>query len=75
MYKGGNMDYRKLPKGNEIISTLGIGGEYLEGLPTGEVVDIIDYAIENGVNIVDVFMPGADVRSNIGIALEGRREI
>lgn len=27
------MDHRKLPRGNEKISTLGIGGEYLEGLP------------------------------------------
>jgi uncharacterized protein len=68
------MDYRKLPRGNERISTLGIGGEYLEGLSTKEVVGIIDHAMENGVNIVDVFMPGPDVRDNIGIALEGRRE-
>jgi predicted aldo/keto reductase-like oxidoreductase len=67
------MEFRSLPRGNERISTLGLGGEYLEGLPAKEVVDIVDYAIENGVNIVDVFMPGADVRSNIGIALEGRR--
>lgn len=68
------MDYRKLPRGNEKISTLGIGGEYLEGVPTKEVVNIIDHAIENGVNIIDIFMPGPDVRSNIGIALEGRRD-
>lgn len=68
------MDYRKLPRGNERISTLGLGGEYLEGVSTKEVVDIIDHAIENGVNIIDVFMPGPDVRSNIGIALEGRRD-
>lgn len=68
------MDFRKLPRGNEKISTLGIGGEYLEGVPTKEVVDIIDHAIENEINIIDVFMPGPDVRSNIGIALEGRRD-
>lgn len=68
------MEYRKLPHGSEKISTLGIGGEYLEGLKTKEVVDILDYAILNGVNIIDCFMPGPDVRSNIGIALEGRRD-
>lgn len=68
------MDYRKLPRGNEKVSTLGIGGEYLVGLSTKEVVGIFDYAMEQGVNIVDVFMPGPDVRDNIGIALEGRRK-
>lgn len=68
------MDYRKLPRGNEMISTLGLGGEYLQGVATKTVVDIIDYAINNGVNIIDVYMPGPDVRDNIGIALEGRRD-
>jgi predicted aldo/keto reductase-like oxidoreductase len=68
------MDYRKLPRGNEEISTLGLGGEYLEGVQTRDVVDIVSHAIENGINILDVFMPGPEVRSNIGIALEGRRD-
>lgn len=68
------MEYRKLPRGNENISTLGLGGEYLQGLPARSVVEIIDYAIKNGVNIIDAYMPGPDVRDSIGIALEGRRD-
>lgn len=68
------MDYRKLPRGEEKVSTLGIGGEYLVNLPTQEVVDIVDYAINHGINILDLFMPGHEIRSSLGIALEGRRE-
>lgn len=68
------MEYRKFPRGDENISTLGIGGEYLEGLSTSVVVDIVDYAISQGINILDVFMPGPNVRDNLGIALKGRRE-
>jgi predicted aldo/keto reductase-like oxidoreductase len=30
--------------------------------------------MENGVNIIDIFMPGPEVRDNIGIALEGSRD-
>ena len=68
------MDYRKLPRGEEQISTLGLGGEGLAGLPAQEVVEIFDHAMQNGVNILDIFMPEPEVRTNIGLALQGRRE-
>ncbi len=68
------MEYRKLPRGEERISTLGLGGEYLIGLPLQETVEIFDLAMANGVNILDIYMPEPEVRSNIGTALQGRRE-
>jgi uncharacterized protein len=67
------MDYRKLPHGQERLSTLGIGGEYLIGMPTQAVVQIFDHAMRNGVNMLDVYMPEPEVRDAIGIALQGRR--
>lgn len=51
------MEYRKLPRGEERISTLGLGNDYMVGLSTKEVVKIFDYAIENGVNIIDYAQP------------------
>jgi predicted aldo/keto reductase-like oxidoreductase len=68
------MEYRKLPRGEERISTLGLGGERLIGLSAKEVVEIFDHAMANGVNILDIYMPEPEVRSNIGLALQGRRE-
>ncbi len=44
------------------------------GLPTKEVVGIFDLAMGMGVNIVDIYMPDPRIRSDIGIALSGRRE-
>jgi len=68
------MEYRKLPRGEEEISTLGLGGEHLIGMSPDEVMAIFDFAMANGVNMLDIYMPEPEVRSNIGRALQGRRE-
>ncbi len=68
------MEFRKLPRGQESLSTLGLGGEYLIGLSTQEIVELFDLAMANGVNILDLYMPEPEVRNNIGLALQGRRE-
>lgn len=39
-----------------------------------EVKSIVDTAINNGINFLDIFMAEANVRSNIGNALAGRRK-
>ncbi|MEG2017596.1 MAG: aldo/keto reductase [Clostridium sp.] len=68
------MEYRNLGRTNLKASIIGLGGEWLNGLTTEEVKNILDVAIDNGINILDVFMPQAEVRTNIGLALNGRRE-
>ena len=68
------MEFRKLPRGQESLSTLGLGGEYLIGLSTQEIVELFDLAMANGVNILDLYTPEPEVRNNIGLALQGRRE-
>lgn len=68
------MIYRKLGRTNLDVSVIGLGGEWLNGLSREEVKQIIDISMENGINLIDVFMPQAEVRSNIGHALKGRRE-
>ena len=68
------MIYSKLGRTNLDASVIGLGGEWLNGLSASEVKEIMDVAIENGINVLDVFMPQAEVRTNIGLALKGRRE-
>jgi predicted aldo/keto reductase-like oxidoreductase len=46
----------------------------LDGKPYETVDEVIGAAMEHGVNIMDLFMPGETVRSNIGRALKGKRD-
>jgi predicted aldo/keto reductase-like oxidoreductase len=56
------------------VSVVGLGAEHLDEKPYDIVEETIHAAIDNGVNIIDVFMPGEEVRKNIGKALAGRRD-
>ena len=67
------MNYRKLGRTNLFVSEIGLGCEHLEGKDYDLVKSVIDAAIEKGINIFDIFMPEPVVRTNIGKALEGRR--
>jgi uncharacterized protein len=66
--------YRKLGKTGMSVSEVGFGGEHLEKMEYEQVKPVIDAVIDAGINIIDVFMPEPNVRTNIGKALAGRRE-
>ncbi len=68
------MKYRALGKTGMQVSEIGLGGEWLERHNTEEVRAVIDCCEEQGINILDCWMSEPTVRSNIGVALEGRRE-
>lgn len=68
------MIYRKIGRTGLDVSVVGLGGEWLNGLSAPEVKEIFDIALDRGVNLLDVFMPQPEVRTNIGLALKGRRE-
>lgn len=68
------MQYRRLGKTNLMVSEIGFGGEWLERHNYEECKAVIDCADELGINILDVWMPEPNVRSNIGKALAGRRD-
>ncbi len=55
-------------------SVIGLGGEHLDNRPREAADEVIGAAIDSGINIMDVFMPGREVRENIGAALKGRRD-
>lgn len=68
------MDYRTYKLGNEKFSEIGFGSERLEDASLEETVKMFDYAMEHGVNVLDMYLPNPVVRDHVGIALEGRRD-
>ncbi len=68
------MKYRELGKTGLKVSEIGLGGEWLERHNTKEVQEIIDACEKEGINILDCWMSEPNVRSNIGLAIKGRRE-
>lgn len=55
-------------------SVIGLGSEHLDNNTYAIADEVIGAALDRGINIMDLFMPGAEVRANIGRALTGRRE-
>lgn len=67
------MIYRNIGSTGMSASVIGLGAEHLDGRPYEDAQLVIDAALEQGINIIDVFMPGTPVRENIAKALRGRR--
>ncbi len=68
------MEYRKLGRTGMTVSEISLGCEHLQGKDYDTVKTVIDAALAAGINFMDVFMSEPKVRTNIGKALEGRRE-
>ncbi|MBQ2957439.1 MAG: aldo/keto reductase [Clostridia bacterium] len=68
------MNYRRLGKTGLMISEIGLGGEWLERHTPEECRKIIEHCEKRGINILDCWMSEPKVRSNIGAAIQGRRE-
>lgn len=68
------MEYRDLGKTGMKSSIIGLGAEHLDGKDYAVVKETIDAAMEHNINMMDVFMPGSDIRQKIGKAIKGNRE-
>ncbi|MGI6153304.1 MAG: aldo/keto reductase [Christensenellaceae bacterium] len=68
------MEYRKIGKTDMQAGVIGIGTEYLDNKPYEIVEEVIHAALENNINMMDLFMPGETVRKNIGLAMGSRRK-
>lgn len=68
------MEYRKLPRGDEKLSTLGLGMGGIEKCSPDEIQAVIERAIENGINFFDLCAGGKVVYEPFGKAIKGKRE-
>ncbi|MBO4903084.1 MAG: aldo/keto reductase [Lachnospiraceae bacterium] len=68
------MKYRTLGRTEIQVSEIGFGGEWLERHEEAESVELLKYAHEKGINIVDCWMPDPKSRDIIGKAMEGKRD-
>lgn len=67
------MEYRTLPHGGEKIGVIGMGSACLSGSKQ-EMVKVIDYAIEKGVNYFDFIPAESAPFAAYAEAFEGRRD-
>ncbi len=68
------MNYRKLGNTGLSVSEVGFGGEHINNTPYENVENVINIALDHGVNIIDVFMPEPQIRSDMGKAIGERRK-
>ena len=68
------MIYRPIGNSGMSASVIGLGTEHLDNKPYETVNNVISAALDCGINIMDLFMPGDAVRANIGRAIAGRRD-
>ena len=68
------MKFRELGKTGKKVSEIGLGLEHVDRKPYERCKETLDVALEHGVNILDVFMPGKEIRDNIAKALGSRRK-
>ncbi len=68
------MQYRELGKTGLRVSEIGLGAEWLERHNRKEVMEVVRRCEDAGVNIFDCWMAEPEVRTNLGLAIEGRRD-
>ena len=68
------MKYRKLGNTGLSVSEISIGCAGFEGKTKEQICDEMNFAMEKGVNFLDLFASNPAVRSGVGAAIAGKRE-
>ncbi|MGN1140229.1 MAG: aldo/keto reductase [Oliverpabstia sp.] len=68
------MEYRKLPHGNEHLSTIGLGLGNIHVTADDEIETTINYAMEQGINFFDLCCGRIGVYKDFGRCVSGRRD-
>ncbi len=68
------MKYRTLGKTGLHLSEIGLGAEWLERHTREEVIEVVHACEDYGINVLDCWMAEPNVRTNIGLAIEGHRD-
>ena len=68
------MQYRALGNTGLNVSEIGLGGEWLERCTGEQVKAVVERCEALGINILDCWMSEPNIRTNLGFAMEGRRD-
>ena len=68
------MNQRTLGRTGITVTEVGLGTEFLLGVPRDNVVRVVREAIDRGINYVDMFWAHQQFRDNLGAAFRGRRK-
>jgi predicted aldo/keto reductase-like oxidoreductase len=69
------LEYRKLGRTGLDVSTIGLGGAHnMQFMPQKSVASIVQAALDNGINYIDLYSANPFVRDKMGFALKGKRE-
>ena len=67
------MKHRSLGRTGLSVSEIGLGTEFLLGLPQDDAAAVIHAALDRGINYVDMFWAQPEFRDSMGAAFRGRR--
>ena len=68
------MEYRRLPHGDEQISVIGLGTSSLGESDEAEIISVIEQAMQNGINYIDLAAGHAKTFEAVGKAIKGKRD-
>lgn len=68
------VEYRQLPHGQEKISVLGFGTSSIGEASEEDIIEVVQYAIEKGINYFDLASGHANTFQAFGKAIEGKRQ-
>lgn len=70
-----SMRYREIKRCNNIkVSEIALGCEGFIGKTPGEYKEMVDRALELGINFIDMYTPNPEFLDNFGKAIAGRRD-
>lgn len=69
-----SLEYRELGRTGLKVSEIGMGCEGFVGKPYEQVKEMVDVMEAAGVNCIDLYTSNPQVRTDLGRAIEGRRE-
>ena len=68
------MNYRELGKTGLLVSEIGLGCEGFNDMDAASTQEMLAYAVEQGVNCMDLYSPNPDLQRRVGEAIGGHRE-
>lgn len=68
------MEYREIAGSGDKVSTIGIGGAHMHEITEKEIGEILDYAVHEGINLIDAAFSYPEPLEMLGKAMAGRRD-